>query len=176
MAPGPSYVLPHSRRASWLAWPTSMEPVTHGAPARRRWAEWPPSWRLAAAVGAVVAAAVLAGVALSRALGGTPESNPPALAASSTGLPGGGCRPPYSRNSPWNTPIRAGAGVASDSDRLVSTINQPLTSDPSQFTYPVYLASARRPKRTIRVDSRMSLVVAPNRLHGIIGFTGQFRS
>lgn len=97
------------------------------------------------------------------------------MAASATGLPGGGCRPPYSRNSPWNTPIRAGAGVASDSDRLVSTINRPLTSDPSQFTYPVYLASARRPKRTIRVDSRMSLVVAPNRLHGITGFTAQVR-
>jgi hypothetical protein len=153
-----------------------MEPSLHRLPISGRSRErWRPGRILAVAAVAAGAVAIVA-IAVTRATtsshGGGGGHR---LATTSIGVPGGGCRPPYSSSSPWNTPIPRGASVPSDSRRLVATINQPLTSDPTQFTYPVYVASPKRPQRSVRVDGRMSLVVAPNRLHGITGFTARIR-
>jgi hypothetical protein len=64
----------------------------------------------------------------------------------------GGCPRPYSPSSPWNTPI----AEARYADGL--RVAGPLTSDPTQYTYPVYHARAGTPRRTLRVDGVYSNV------------------
>jgi hypothetical protein len=65
----------------------------------------------------------------------------------------GACKRPYSPAGPWNTPIPGGTRYA---DGLA--VPGPLTSDPTQYTYPVYRAGARTPRRTLRVDGVYSNV------------------
>jgi hypothetical protein len=77
---------------------------------------------------------------------------------------GSGCPRPYSNQSPWNSPIPSDAAPASDSAQLVASITQPLTSDPTQFTYAVYAAATRRPKLPVYIQSLVTIVTAPNRL------------
>jgi hypothetical protein len=76
---------------------------------------------------------------------------------SSRGAPGaaaaGSCARPYSPASPWNTPIAAGARRV-DGLRL----SGPLTSDPTQYTYPLYRVRGDTPRRTLRVDGVYSNV------------------
>jgi hypothetical protein len=67
----------------------------------------------------------------------------------------GTCSRPYSASSPWNTPIRDHPRYA---DGL--PVPGPLTSDPTQFTYPVYEASPNTPRRTLHVDGVYSNVTA----------------
>jgi hypothetical protein len=62
------------------------------------------------------------------------------------GAAGGPCPRPYSPASPWNTPIGADAQHV---DGL--QVSGPLTSDPTQYTYPVYRVGPRTPKRTLHV-------------------------
>jgi hypothetical protein len=69
------------------------------------------------------------------------------------GAAGGPCPRPYSPASPWNTPIGA------DAQRVDGLqVSGPLTSDPTQYTYPVYRVGARTPKRTLRIDGVYSNV------------------
>jgi len=65
------------------------------------------------------------------------------------------CARPYAADSPWNTPIPAGAKLV---DRPLG-IDGPLTSNPSQYTYPVYLVTASTPRRTATVSGWFSNVV-----------------
>lgn len=53
---------------------------------------------------------------------------------------------PYTGDSAWNTPIASGAAVDPHSRQMVATINGPLTSDPDQFTYPVYSVGPATPR------------------------------
>jgi hypothetical protein len=61
------------------------------------------------------------------------------------------CGRPYSPASPWNTPI--GQHPRYDDGLRVAG---PLTSDPTQYTYPVYRVSPRTPRRTLHVDGVFS--------------------
>jgi hypothetical protein len=73
----------------------------------------------------------------------------------------------YASTSPWNTPISDDAVVHPDSDALVSRFatsasngtTRRLTSDPTQYTYPVHQVSASTPRRTIRLSGVYSDVV-----------------
>lgn len=75
-----------------------------------------------------------------------------------------GIRPVYGASSPWNTPIPADAPVHPDSDVFVDRfesaastgVKRPLTSDPTQYTYPVYNVSEATPLRTIRLSGTYS--------------------
>lgn len=68
------------------------------------------------------------------------------------------CSRPYSARSPWNTPVSAHARYA---DGL--PVPGPLTSDPTQYTYPVYEVGPRTPRRTLRVDGVFSNVTGSGR-------------
>lgn len=74
------------------------------------------------------------------------------------------CPRPYSSDGPWNTPI-ASAAVAPDSAQLVATIASPLTSDPTQYTYPVYTVGDSQPRLPVYVANIASIVTNANRLH-----------
>lgn len=66
------------------------------------------------------------------------------------------CTRPYSDASPWNTPIAAGAAYESDSQARVNAIGGNLSSDPSQYTYPVYYATSSTPIRPVKVSGWLS--------------------
>lgn len=65
---------------------------------------------------------------------------------------------PYADGSPWNTPIDPAAPVHPDSARLVRAVGARLTSDPTQYTMPVYEVSAGTPRVPVRVTGRFSEV------------------
>jgi hypothetical protein len=81
--------------------------------------------------------------------GGTGQALPPTT---------GACTRPYSAASPWNTPIsRTAAAVAATSQHVPAG---DLSSDPTQFTYPVYSVPAATPASTVRIDAVYSDVTA----------------
>ena len=64
---------------------------------------------------------------------------------------GGTLGRPYSEDSAWNTPIDASPDIDPQSAELVagistSTEDGVITSDPTQYTYPVYVADANTPR------------------------------
>jgi hypothetical protein len=103
-------------------------------------------WRVAAACGALLAA-------LSACNGG---SDGVATFAASSLKVSGPCKRPYAADSPWNVPVGRVQGTPAG-------LRDPLTSDPSQFTFPVYEVTRRTPLRTVRFDGWYSRVVAGGR-------------
>ncbi|MFQ5426172.1 MAG: calcium-binding protein, partial [Gaiellales bacterium] len=74
------------------------------------------------------------------------------------------CVRPYAPESPWNTPIGVSEPIDPDSAFYVATLGDALTSDPTQFTYPVYEISGDTPVRTVRLDGWFSNVTGNGRL------------
>lgn len=68
------------------------------------------------------------------------------------------CPRPYRENSPWNTPIAAAPTYHPRSADFVARIPGPLTSDPTQYTYPVYPVSQDTPLETVEVSGVFSNV------------------
>ncbi|MGI9657402.1 MAG: hypothetical protein ACR2OD_00730, partial [Gaiellaceae bacterium] len=66
------------------------------------------------------------------------------------------CTRPYTDASPWNTAIPASATYEANSAARVGAIGGNLSSDPTQFTYPVYYASAATPKRAVTLSGWLS--------------------
>jgi len=58
-------------------------------------------------------------------------------------------RRPYTDASPWNTPIPSNVAVNPNSAASVATITAQITSDPSQYTYPVYFVDSTTPMRSV---------------------------
>jgi len=93
-----------------------------------------------------------------------------ALALAGSGGPGAttadaahsGCPRPYSDRSPWNTPV-GDARVDPRSAFHVAALTGTLTSDPTQYTYPVYAVTRATPRRTVTVSGWFSNVVAGGR-------------
>jgi len=56
---------------------------------------------------------------------------------------------PYTVASPWNTPIGTSPAIDSNSGRMIATITAELSSDPSQYTFPVYWATSSTPRYTV---------------------------
>jgi hypothetical protein len=90
-----------------------------------------------------------------------PADDPPAE------VPGADVAPAYSTFSPWNTPIAADAPVHPDSQAFVQRIQtarsdghlRQLTSDPLQYTYPLYRVDQATPLRTISLSGVYSEVL-----------------
>ncbi|MDP9259799.1 MAG: hypothetical protein M3Q31_25065 [Actinomycetota bacterium] len=88
------------------------------------------------------------------------SSDRPVVRPSADGHTRLGCRRPYAASGPWNTPIPADAKT-DPSKTLPPGV---LTSDPTQYTYPVYDAPAATPAVTVRIRDTYSDVVSPTRL------------
>lgn len=73
------------------------------------------------------------------------------------------CSRPYTATSPWNTPIPRTARYEARSPAHVRALGGPLTSDPTQFTYPVYVIDDRTPRRAVQLDGRYSSVTGGGR-------------
>jgi hypothetical protein len=102
-----------------------------------------------------IAAAALAAALVIAAGNGSPRSSAPATAR-------GACPRPYTADSPWNRPI------SDDEARRAQpvAIGQPgerLSSDPTQYTNPVYDVTRRTPRVRVHVDEDYSNVVRGGR-------------
>lgn len=74
------------------------------------------------------------------------------VTARAAATPGSGCTPAYSANSPWNTPIGGAPTVDSGNAQFVASMDPStakLTSDPTQYTLPVYYATNATPLATV---------------------------
>jgi hypothetical protein len=100
-------------------------------------------WRVAVASGALLAA-------LSACNGG--GDGAATFAASSLKV-SGPCKRPYAADSPWNVPVGPVTGQPAG-------LRDRLTSDPSQYTFPVYEVTSRTPLRSVRFDGWYSRVFA----------------
>ncbi|MFN2419281.1 MAG: hypothetical protein ABR593_10215 [Candidatus Limnocylindria bacterium] len=108
-----------------------------------------PAWALVPVSIAVAASLFLA----ARVQAPTPRETP-VPSASSVGVPGVLGRP-YLPESAWNTPIPDSPLVDPRSDVLLGSIGESgndgvITSDPTQFTYPVYEVGADTPGHDLR--------------------------
>jgi hypothetical protein len=98
-------------------------------------------------------AALIAALSACGAGAGAGSDADGATFAASSSRRGADCTRPYSDDSPWNRPIgRVRARPAGLPERL--------TSDPSQYTYPVYEVTSRTPLQTVRFDGWYSRVFA----------------
>ena len=70
------------------------------------------------------------------------------------------CARPYSDDSAWNTPIGENPVYHERSATFVRGIESPLTSDPTQFTYPIYEVSSETPRSTVYLEGWFSNVQA----------------
>ena len=75
-----------------------------------------------------------------------------------------GCQRPYAASSPWNTPVGENPDVIAEAQPLVDQIPRPLTSDPTQYTYPVYEVGSDDPKAPVGFDGLFSDVRSANTL------------
>lgn len=69
-----------------------------------------------------------------------------------------GCARPYAETSPWNRRIGSSPDLAPEGERHVRAIEGPLTSDPTQYTYPVYKANASTPRAPVAFTGWFSKV------------------
>lgn len=83
--------------------------------------------------------------------------------ASSVRQAGRACPRPYSASSPWNRPIGSHQRYDPQSRAHVAALDRTLTSDPTQYTYPVYTVGAGTPRMRVRVAGTWSNVVADGR-------------
>jgi hypothetical protein len=68
------------------------------------------------------------------------------------------CPRPYSSTSPWNAEIGQSPEVLQRDTRRLAQIEGPLTSDPTQYTYPVYDVDGETPRTAVTVDGLFSHV------------------
>ena len=102
------------------------------------------------ALAAVVATAF---VVVSRS---SPDPVPAPRSPPGGGVAQSGCKRPYANSSPWNTPIGSKPSYDPRSARFVRRMRAPLTSDPTQYTYPVYSVAPDAPLQTVRVTGVFS--------------------
>ena len=88
----------------------------------------------------------------------TPTTTTTTTTTTTPVAPTPGCARPYAGSSPWNTPIGSFPVYDPWSDVYVSSMQGVLTSDPTQYTYPVYYASSSSPLRRVYLSGRYSNV------------------
>ena len=71
---------------------------------------------------------------------------------------------PYTAGSAWNTPIAAGAAADPNSAQMIAGLGQHnggrLTSDPEQYTFPVYFVDANTPRYNVPCRTYRCTVVS----------------
>ena len=78
---------------------------------------------------------------------------------SPTPAPAGACRTPYPRSRPGNTPVPRGAARdRREATYLASLEDSTLTSDPLQYTYPVYEVGPGTPRERVELSGFFSHV------------------
>lgn len=69
-----------------------------------------------------------------------------------------GCDRPYADSSPWNVPIGRNPNYDSRSSTYVANLGQRLSSDPTQYTYPVYEVTPDTPRERVTLSGLYSNV------------------
>ena len=87
----------------------------------------------------------------------TPTTTTPTTTTPTSAAP---CSVPYSASSPWNTPIASNPTVEPGSATDIAGVAGPLTSDPTQYTYPVYDADGSSPVYSVKLSGRYSNVTS----------------
>ena len=110
------------------------------------------------ALAGMVGAALLTGCAGARPTGvsGSATASPQAVAEHS-------CSRPYSPSSPWNTPISPSAPSDPAIRARLGARGSRLTSDPTQYTYPVYRVSSHTLRQRVSIRGVFSDVFAGGR-------------
>jgi hypothetical protein len=75
----------------------------------------------------------------------------------------GPCRRPYTPGSPWNTPIGPRPAYHPRSAFHIGGLEGELTSDPTQYTYPVYNVTAATRRQSVQLSGIYSNVTARGR-------------
>jgi hypothetical protein len=114
--------------------------------------------RLIRLIAALAVAVVLAVVAIS--LGpvppiGAPNPSPTARPPD----PASWRDRPFRANSPWNVPIGPQPGIDPSSAQLIATLDEPLTSDPTQYSFTLYVVDAQTPRHDIACSKYPCTVV-----------------
>lgn len=116
------------------------------------------------AVSAIVAACSVFGVS---ALvftdgGGSADGSPSPVSSSSNDVAATAsasrCDRPYRSTSPWNRKIGGSPRIDARSAQRVAQIQGPLTSDPTQYTYPVYHVNRKTPRVRVTLSGVYSSV------------------
>ncbi len=105
-----------------------------------------------------------------------PPPPPPASPPPPAPPPKNACGPPYSSDSPWNTPISSSPAIDPNSQQYVNylTMNSDdslLTSDPTQYSYPVFNVDGTTAVHTIRGDGTYSNVSGQSSMNIVHPFT-----
>ncbi len=66
------------------------------------------------------------------------------------------CHRPYTRSSPWNDPLGPTPTYHPESDSYIDELDGKLTSDPTQYTSPVYEVSEETPRVRVHLSGRFS--------------------
>jgi hypothetical protein len=73
------------------------------------------------------------------------------------------CARPYADSSPWNVPIGPNPNYDSRSSTYVANLGERLSSDPTQYTYPVYEVSPDTPRERVTLSGLFSNVTGGGR-------------
>ena len=68
------------------------------------------------------------------------------------------CTRPYAADSPWNTPIGAVPAYDAQSEFYLTSIQGTLSSNPEEYTFPVYEIGVNTPRATVPLDGWFSQV------------------
>ena len=98
----------------------------------------------------------MASIAALAVLTSNAAAEPTRSLTGSAGVPG--CSRPYADTSPWNTPIVPNPVIDPNSATHIATIGGNLSSDPTQYTYPVYETSSAVPLSTVTISGAFSNV------------------
>ena len=74
-----------------------------------------------------------------------------------------GCARPYSAGSPWNRPLPRNPRYHRQTRAITANLDRRLTSDPTQYTYPVYEVGPHTPVLPLHVAGTWSNVVSGGR-------------
>jgi len=96
----------------------------------------------------------------------TPTNTPviPTATATATQVTSGDCARLYSNDSPWNTLIGNSPVYDENSNTYITAFGGTFGSDPTQYTYPVWLVDSSTPIRTVNGSGLFSNVTSPNTL------------
>jgi hypothetical protein len=101
----------------------------------------------------------------------TVDNVPDSTPTPPTPPPSGACVRPYADSGPWNTPIGPSPTVHANSSTYVASMTPTLTSDPKQYTYPVYYADSSTAFRTVTISGRFSNVTTETTIRNQSGGT-----